>query len=99
MFDIAATLGDLSTQVKVGWTVWLAWGVVMLGWYRHARVVAPVAPAIAASHTPAPPTVSQNDAEADLNEGSPAVSGSPEQARAEHPPYAEAEQDAQGERP
>ena len=43
MSDMAAALGDLSIQIKVGWAVWLAWGVVVLGWYRHARIAAPTA--------------------------------------------------------
>jgi hypothetical protein len=38
---MAAAIGDLSMQVKLGWAVWLAWGVVVLGWYRHARIAAP----------------------------------------------------------
>lgn len=42
MPEIATTLGDLSMQVKIGWAIWLAWGVVVLGWYRHARVIAPM---------------------------------------------------------
>jgi hypothetical protein len=44
MSDITALIGDLSAQVKVGWTIWFAWGVVLMGWYHHARIVAPVAP-------------------------------------------------------
>ena len=42
MSEMVATLGDLSLQVKIGWAIWLAWGVVVLGWYRHARVVSPM---------------------------------------------------------
>ncbi|NOT27239.1 MAG: hypothetical protein HOP16_14175 [Acidobacteria bacterium] len=49
MFEMATTLGDLSMQVKIGWAIWLAWGVVVLGWYRHARVVAPMAAVSAAA--------------------------------------------------
>ena len=55
MFEITAVLGDLSTPVKLGWTLWFAWGVVSLGWYRHARVVAHVAPAMPSRFIPAPP--------------------------------------------
>jgi len=43
MSDIAALIGDLSTQVKIGWMISFAWGVVLVGWYRHARVAATVA--------------------------------------------------------
>ena len=43
MSDITALIGDLSTQIKLGWSIWFAWGVVLMSWYRHARVVAPVA--------------------------------------------------------
>ena len=42
MSDITAVIGDLSTQIKVGWMIWVAWGVVLMGWYRHARVAVPV---------------------------------------------------------
>ena len=63
MSEMAATLGDLSLQVKIGWAIWLAWGVVSLGWYRHARVVAPMMMASAATGHAArftdPPAVSQ----------------------------------------
>ncbi len=44
MFELTAAIGDLSTPVKVGWTLWFAWGVVSLGWYRHTRVVAVMEP-------------------------------------------------------
>lgn len=44
MFDVTGVIADLSMQVKVGWTIWFAWSVALMGWYRHARVVAPVAP-------------------------------------------------------
>ena len=51
MSDMAAAIGDLSMQVKVGWAVWLAWGVVALGWYRHARTAAPTeTPPVGALH-------------------------------------------------
>jgi hypothetical protein len=39
MFELTAAIGDLSTPVKVGWTLWFAWGVASLGWYRHTQVV------------------------------------------------------------
>ena len=39
MFEITAVIGDLSSPVKLGWTLWFAWSVVSLGWYRHARVL------------------------------------------------------------
>ena len=55
MFEITAVISDLSTPVKLGWTLWFAWGVVSLGWYRHARVVAHVAPAMPSRFIPAPP--------------------------------------------
>jgi hypothetical protein len=55
VFELTSALGDLSTQVKVGWTIWLAWGIVSLGWYRHARVAEHVAPAMPNRYTPAPP--------------------------------------------
>ena len=45
MSEIAATLGDLSLHVKAGWVVWFAWGVVLFGWYRHARIAGPIAAA------------------------------------------------------
>ena len=54
MFELTAAVGDLSTPVKVGWTVWLAWGVVSLGWYRHSRVAEHAAPALPSRHTPPP---------------------------------------------
>ena len=44
MFEITAVIGDLSAPVKFGWTLWLAWGIVSLAWYRHARVLAPPMP-------------------------------------------------------
>jgi hypothetical protein len=50
MSEMATTLGDLSIQIKIGWAIWVAWGVVVLGWYRHARVVAPMAASAAAMH-------------------------------------------------
>jgi len=53
MFEITSVLGDLSAPVKLGWTLWFAWGVVSLGWYRHARVVAHVAPAMPSRFIPA----------------------------------------------
>jgi len=55
MFEITAFLSDLSAPVKLGWTLWFAWGVVSLGWYRHARVMAHVAPAMPRRFTPASP--------------------------------------------
>jgi hypothetical protein len=55
MFELTAAIGDLSTPVKVGWTLWFAWGVASLGWYRHTRVVAHVAPAMPSRFIPAPP--------------------------------------------
>jgi hypothetical protein len=55
MFEITAVIGDLSAPVKLGWTLWFAWGVVSLGWYRHARVLAPVAPTMPSRFMPAPP--------------------------------------------
>ena len=54
MFEVTAVIGDLSASVKLGWTLWFAWGVVSLGWYRHARVLAPVA-AMPSRFTPASP--------------------------------------------
>ncbi len=49
MSDVTAAVGDLSLQVKVGWAVWLACAVVLIGWYRHARVAAPFTAAPAAA--------------------------------------------------
>ena len=54
MFELTAAIGDLSTPVKIGWTLWFAWGIVSLGWYRHARVVVLVAPAPSGRFVPAP---------------------------------------------
>ena len=51
MFELTSALGNLSTPVKVGWTIWVAWGIVALGWYRHARVAKHVAPAVPGRYT------------------------------------------------
>ena len=59
MFELTAAVGDLSTPIKVGWTVWLAWGIVSLGWYRHARVAEHAAPALTSRQTPLPPADTQ----------------------------------------
>ena len=59
MFELTAAIGDLSTPVKVGWTIWLAWGIVSLGWYRHARIAEHVAPAMPSRYTPTPPADAQ----------------------------------------
>ena len=56
MFEITAVIGDLSAPVKFGWTLWFAWGVVSLSWYRHARVLALVAPTMPSPFIPAPPS-------------------------------------------
>jgi hypothetical protein len=82
MSDMTAALGDLSMQVKLGWAIWLAWGVVVLGWYRHARIPIPMGAAPAAGMPPAPFTDPQtfgglapdsmSSAGADFTEGSPA---------------------------
>ena len=74
MSDIAALIGDLSTQLKIGWMIWFTWGVVLMGWYRHARVTAPVAlltPPVPFMPTPADMTGDPTDefhAYADPNE-------------------------------
>ena len=54
MFEITAVIGDLSAPVKLGWTLWFAWSVVSLGWYRHARVLDHVA-TMPSRFTPASP--------------------------------------------
>lgn len=54
MFELTAAIGDLSTPVKVGWTIWFAWGMISLGWYRHARAVAPVVSAAPSRFVPTP---------------------------------------------
>ena len=56
MFEITGVIGELSAPVKLGWTLWFAWGVVSLGWYRHARVMAHVAPAMPSRFIPASPS-------------------------------------------
>lgn len=48
MAELLDILDAFSTQLKVAWVVWLAWGVAQVFWYRHerrpqpARRVAPV---------------------------------------------------------
>ena len=71
MFELTAAVSDLSTPIKVGWTIWLAWGVVSLGWYRHARVAEHAAPAMPSRYTPMPP------ADRQLYEEDPNYSDSP----------------------
>lgn len=73
MFELTAAIGDLSTPVRVGWTIWLAWGIVSLGWYRHARIAEQVAPAMPAGHGHVPPANTEPHEE-DLNDSDPAGS-------------------------
>jgi len=78
--DITALIGDLSTQIKVGWTIWFAWGVVLMGWYRHAHVVTPeavVSPAVRFMPTPADMTNDPNGEELAYADP-PGVPGAPE---------------------
>lgn len=55
MFDPRAGIAGVSTSVQIGWVVWTAWGVALLGWYRYGRVlVSAVEPAPAPASAPAP---------------------------------------------
>ena len=75
MFELMAVIGDLSTPVKVGWTLWFAWGVISFGWYRHARVAAYVAPAMPTRFVP-PPLADMEPHEEDLMYSEPTYSDS-----------------------
>ena len=79
MFELTSPLGDLSTPVKVGWTIWVAWGIVALGWYRHARVAEHVAPAMSDRYTSDAPA-SRKGYEHDTNHGDSAGSSYDESA-------------------
>ncbi len=37
MFELLDILDAFSTPLKVGWVVWLAWGVAQVFWYRYER--------------------------------------------------------------
>ena len=37
MFELLDILDAFTTQLKVAWIVWLAWGVGQLFWYRYER--------------------------------------------------------------
>jgi hypothetical protein len=37
MAELLDILDAFSTQLKVAWVVWLAWGVAQVFWYRHER--------------------------------------------------------------
>lgn len=41
MTDLMSVVHQISNPVKAGWVVWVAWGLVQFGWYRHARTAAP----------------------------------------------------------
>ena len=42
MADLAVLLNQLSTPIKVGWMLWLAWSAVQVLWYRRLPVAEPV---------------------------------------------------------
>lgn len=42
MADVLALANDVSTPIKVAWILWLAWGIVQIGWYRRACIAVPV---------------------------------------------------------
>ena len=37
MAELLDILDAFSTQLKVAWVVWLAWGVAQIFWYRYER--------------------------------------------------------------
>jgi hypothetical protein len=62
MGELLEVVDAFSMPIKVGWVVWLAWGVGQVFWYRHerkprvhsTRVVPPPSRRSAAVRTPTP---------------------------------------------
>jgi len=71
MFELTAAIGDLSTPVKVGWTLWFAWSVISLGWYRHARVPTPVVSTTPSRFIPEPADPLRESHQEDLSYSDP----------------------------
>ena len=42
MADVVVLANQIPMPIKVAWILWLVWTIVQVGWFRRARIVAPV---------------------------------------------------------